>query len=130
MSELHRLTGDLMMPCKTKNSSLQHSHPLGRIWISMLGRCYYKCNPSYEYYGGRGIGVCAGWFDLLVFAAYIDKHLGMRPKGHSLDRIDPEVGYVPGNIRWADASTQQRNKRGKRYPRVLRTVEHFGRAYK
>lgn len=103
-----------MLPQKTQNSTLQHTHPYGRIWISMLGRCYYKCNPSWEWYGGRGIAVYSGWFDLLEFAEYIDSVLGPRPEGYSLDRIDADIGYEPGNIRWASHKQQSRNKRNRR----------------
>lgn len=101
----------MSMPHKTQNSSLQHTHKYGRIWISMLGRCYYKCNPSYKWYGKRGIEVYSTWFDLLEFARHIDKVLGPRPAGHSLDRINPDGHYRPGNIRWASPKMQARNKR-------------------
>lgn len=102
-----------MLPYKTENSTLQHTHPLGRIWISMLGRCYYECNPSYPHYGGRGIRVHRRWFDLLEFSAYIDKELGPRPSGCSIDRLNNDRGYVPGNIRWASSKQQARNRRSK-----------------
>jgi hypothetical protein len=46
-----------------------------------------------------------------VFIDYIDRVLGPRPKGYTLDRIDASGDYEPGNIRWADATTQTLNRR-------------------
>ncbi len=71
----------------------------------------YRChNPKcvvYPDYGGRGIYVFEEWRH--DFWAFI-RHIGERPsKGHSIDRIDGNGSYVPGNVRWATATEQARN---------------------
>jgi hypothetical protein len=77
-------------------------------WQSMMLRCYYEGHVSYDKYGGRGILVCEEWKDFRGFF----KDMGRRPsKNYSLDRIDPNLGYKPGNARWATSKTQGRNKR-------------------
>lgn len=79
-------------------------------WDSMLQRC---CNPnhkSFEYYGGRGIQVCKRWHAFENFLA----DMGEVPPGMSLDRVDVNRGYEPGNCRWATAKEQGRNRRNNR----------------
>jgi len=87
-------------------------HPLRGTWHSMLDRCENENHVAYAKYGGRGIKVCAEWHDLAVFIADIDRLLGPRPTGMSLDRIDVYHGnYGPGEVRWATAKEQQANRR-------------------
>jgi hypothetical protein len=78
-------------------------------WKSMKERCLDPRHHAYRNYGGRGVTVCAEWQqDFALFLAEV----GMRPPGrYSLDRIDNERGYEPGNVRWADSRTQNRNRR-------------------
>lgn len=79
-------------------------------WHNMKGRCSNANHRSFANYGGRGVIVCAEW--LHDFPAFL-AHVGPRPSpSHSLDRIDNERGYEPGNVRWSTRSEQQRNKRG------------------
>lgn len=80
-----------------------------RAWQGMKSRCYKQSDDSYTKYGGRGIEVCERWRDdFLVF--YAD--MGAKPTPlHSLDRIDNDGDYSPGNCRWADKATQSRNVR-------------------
>ena len=81
------------------------------IWRSMLARCNNPNDSSYPYYGGRGINVCDKWRDYAAFLA----DMGKRPTTtHSLDRIDVDGDYSPGNCRWATRSEQQKNKTGTR----------------
>ena len=78
------------------------------IWRGMWDRCSNPRSVSYPYYGGRGIAVCAQWkeFERFLF------DMGSRPSAAlSIDRIDVNGNYEPGNCRWADATTQARNQR-------------------
>lgn len=84
-----------------------------KAWCGIVARC---TNPKYKewrYYGGRGITVCPEW---LASAKAFLEYMGPRPgPGYSIDRIDTNGNYEPGNVRWADAKTQARNKRTSRY---------------
>src|SRR5690242_3846186 len=81
------------------------SHPLYQTWVAMRRRCSNPAATGFEYYGARGIRVCDRWQD--SFAAFV-ADMGRRPPGMTLDRIDNDGNYEPGNCRWADASTQSR----------------------
>jgi len=78
-------------------------------WRSMKKRCL---NPNYKQwkdYGGRGIKICQEWID--SFDAFL-ADVGRKPEPHlSLDRIDNNGNYEAGNVRWADRTTQSRNRR-------------------
>ncbi len=84
------------------------SHPLYKLWDSMRRRCRDPHHKDFDRYGARGVTVCDRWQD---FWAFIDD-MGPRPSArHSLDRIDNEGPYEPGNCRWATATQQGRNRR-------------------
>lgn len=92
----------------TRESHGLTGHELHRTWKDMKSRCYSASSPTYPYYGGRGIKMCDRWrTSFLAFLADV----GERPEGHSLDRIDNNGNYEPGNVRWADRSTQSKNTR-------------------
>jgi hypothetical protein len=80
-----------------------------RSWLAMHERCRPN-HVHFESYGGRGISVCQQWFDFNVFL----NDMGERLYGTSLDRIDVNGNYCPGNCRWANAKQQNRNKRSHR----------------
>jgi len=87
---------------------LSHQVPEYRVWLAMRERCTNPNNRCYADYGGRGIQVCSRWND---FAAFYED-MGSRPGlGWSIDRIDNDGNYEPGNCRWATASQQRRNRR-------------------
>ncbi len=75
----------------------------------MKGRCHDPRNNRYAEYGARGITVCEEWRN--DFAAFF-AHVGERPSvKHSIDRIDVNRVYEPGNVRWASIVQQANNKR-------------------
>lgn len=78
-------------------------------WLAMIDRCHNEKSKSFPSYGGRGIFVCKEWRD--SFEAFF-VYIGPRPPGlDSIDRIDNDRGYEPGNVRWATRKQQQRNMR-------------------
>lgn len=79
-------------------------------YFNMIVRCSYTSSKDFDNYGGRGVQVYPLW--VLSFQEFL-QDVGHRPKGTTLDRIDPEGNYEPGNVRWADIRTQARNKRNK-----------------
>lgn len=82
-------------------------------WLAMRKRCLdFQC-AKFKHYGGRGIRIHEPWVeDFTSFRDYVLANLGEHPgKGFSLDRIDNDGHYEPGNIRWADSGTQVRNRR-------------------
>lgn len=90
--------------------------PLHRLWLNMRNRCNNPKTASYRYYGGRGIKVCARWDRFVNFAADVGEHPG---SGWTLDRIETDGDYEPGNVRWATRTTQARNRN---YNRVSHTT--------
>jgi hypothetical protein len=84
----------------------------------MRTRCKSPVAPNFHLYGGRGITVCERWDSFEAFVS----DLGERPDlAQSLDRIDVEGNYEPGNCRWATSEEQGNNRRTNRW------IEAFGR---
>lgn len=102
------LTGMLIAKAITKHGkSKSREHA---IWRGMITRCGNPNRDQYPRYKGM---VCERW---LVFDNFFSD-MGTAPSGLSIDRIDNERGYEPGNCRWADAKTQARNRRPRRFYR-------------
>ena len=97
-------------PFKTKNErhGMEGTYIYSK-WLGIKQRCYYKGHKQYNNYGGSGIKMCDLWRK--SFTAFYE-HIGDPPKGdYSIDRIDPYGNYEPGNVRWADRTTQARNRK-------------------
>jgi hypothetical protein len=78
-----------------------------RIWSGMRARCNNPKLKSYRNYGGRGIEVCVRWNNFNLFCA----DMGERPSNMTLDRVDPDGNYEPGNCRWIARQENNNNQR-------------------
>lgn len=74
-------------------------------WRAMMRRCHNTKDKDYPRYGGKGIFVCSEWHDYTAFSAAMGEPVGAQ----TLDRIDPNGCYEPGNVRWASPTVQARN---------------------
>lgn len=87
------------------------------IWRGILARCLNKNAVNYHHYGGKGIAVAPRWMEFQNFL----NDMGERPRKLSIDRIDGNKGYEPGNCRWVTQKAQVRNRS------VTKTVMFQGR---
>lgn len=100
------------MPWQKKRTDIDLPYcPEHACWCAMWSRCLDNRGKAWRNYGGRGITVCEQWRDFFAFF----KDIGKRPSPeHSLDRIDVNGNYEPGNVRWATFEEQSNNKRRNR----------------
>lgn len=82
-------------------------------WTKAKDRCFNSKHPAFHKYGGSGITMCDKWKN--SFEEFYSE-LGLCPRGHTIDRIDNNKGYEPGNCRWASKKTQSQNSV---WPRVV-----------
>jgi len=108
---VHDLVKGKTLMCKNcSGKRTETSKPIEyHSWVAMLQRCYNKNSKDYKNYGARGISVFPLWKE--SFEAFF-MMMGPRPTPqHTLDRIDCNGNYVPGNVRWETRDAQTRNKR-------------------
>lgn len=95
------------------NPSAKHNlrnHKLYPIWKMMKQRCYNSKCSNFQYYGSRGITVCPEWLN--DFQAFYDWAMSQGYQdGLTIDRIDVDGNYEPGNCRWITMAEQNKNKR-------------------
>ena len=84
--------------------------PEYQSWRAMIERCYRPRAASFRYYGGRGIAVAPEWRGAGGFARFLE-HLGPRPPGTTLHRIDSDEDYGPLNVCWTTRLEQRRGRR-------------------
>lgn len=98
--------------CRNIENHTTHNRSRNRIygaWLNMKGRCTNPKSHKWPYYGGRGITVCDRWLtDFKAFAADMGEPPTVK---HSIDRINNDGNYEPGNCRWATIAQQSSNRR-------------------
>lgn len=122
--------------CLARDVAMDHGHAQGgrpspeyMCWLAAKKRCNNPTNASYATYGARGIHMCGSWS--ASFETFL-KDVGRKPRPDwSLDRIDPDRGYEPGNCAWVPPIVQARNKRTTQWyefegqPAVIGEVARF-----
>lgn len=125
-----RVSGD---PLKVKVRGTIHGKSKTKeyfIWSGIMQRCLNPKSPAYHHYGGRGITVCRRWRSFQNFIEDVGE--APTPK-HSIDRIDNNGSYEPGNVRWATQKEQMNNTRMNRFithkgktMTIAQWAEHLG----
>lgn len=101
--------------CSRIKSCVFYEHGLSKdklhgLWRNIKGRCYNPNNPSYKFYGARGIKMCDEWTN--DFVAFYDwAHTNGYKEGLQIDRIDVDGDYCPENCRWVSKTIQANNTR-------------------
>ncbi len=92
-----------------------HGSPTYDTWQSILARCNKSSHKSFQYYGGKGVKVCDEWRRFENFL----RDMGVRPIGTTIDRINSDGNYEPGNCQWATPKDQANNRSNNRWHSYL-----------
>lgn len=99
--------------CQRYAKNPNHRHGMSRdrihrLWSNMIARCHSPTSKAYKNYGARGIAVCDRWH---VFENFFEDFGRLRVGNQSIERVDNNDGYRPGNCEWSTPREQSRNKR-------------------
>jgi len=114
------------------DARLKDADPIYRLWSGVKSRCLNPSTQHYARYGGRGIRFHPAWLDFAVFR----DDVGERPEGATLERIDNNGHYEPGNVSWATRKEQANNRSTNTYVEhngetrtLMQWSEHLGYSY-
>ena len=121
----HLLSGKIVScGCYLRSVITKHGRvdsPEYGAWKDAKRRCYDPSSNAFHNYGGRGIQMAPEWKN--DFGAFF-AHIGLRPsQHHTLERINNNGNYEPGNVRWATRKQQANNRRNNRI------VNYEGKSY-